>query len=1235
MIISSKSLCLAVLSAFVVPGFKTGISQSPAPGFPEDGIMPTAETRADAFLSAHPDSDGRGVIVAIFDTGIDPGAEGLLTTSAGKVKIVDCVDATGSGDVDTSREVKIENHEFTGLTGRKIQWNPEWPNPSGTCHIGMKAGFELFPGELVTRLKRERKKKWNHRQITRRASVQERLTKARRESDPDNDTISELEKQIEQLDQLNKDWSDPGPIYDCAVYHDGKTWRAVVDTDEDGDLSDETSLTNYRDEPKFATFKDKSELNFSVNIYKEGSVLSIVTPSGDHGTHVAGIVSGNYDNQPELNGVAPGAQIVSVKIGDSRLGGMETGSAVIRGLGAVLRNKCQLVNMSYGEGSLTPNQGRVIDLISETVREHNVVFVASAGNEGPALSTVGAPGGTTSAVIGVGAYVSPTMIAAEYPVPGELQGAHFTWSSRGPARDGDLGVDITAPGAAFSPVPRYTLQRSHQMNGTSMSSPNACGCIALLISNLLGEKREYQAHHIKRAITASAKPLPDAAPFAAGAGMLDVMDAHQWLEQYLDSADPEISISTREGRGIYLREPHESTAPSSHRFSVKPLFKKTTKTSDQIKFERRYQLTPSTPWIQSPGYLMLTNATRPLVVRVNPTDLNPGVHFGRVDAVDLRQPEAGPAFSIPVTVVKPTPTEASTPWEKEFTVGPGEIRRQFFSVPQGTSSVTLKLDAPNTHPARRIVSYFHQFTPGKRFEFTSRETYHSLDDNNSANTSFTATGPGTFELCLAQFWSSAGSTRLKASLEIEGLHFSPSAIGTMTNGEPVAVTASALTKTDTSVSGQLTHCERLIQPTISRLDVLDKTRDLLPDNRVPYQLVLDYTFQQKADGDIRPRLAGLNHRLYENDIQSQLYMIFDSNKRRVTANDGWEPDPVHLKKGDYVVRYHLRHDDPGVLEKLREIPLRLTLSLKNKLTLSTFPDPESAALDRNADNRLDALPGERLALFIRPPDHSNLPDWVAAGDVLRGTFGTADHKIPVTCAVSVPKKSPSPETSPDDALKAALDRAVDLLAHAYGEDKKDDFDTLAAEILKARPDDLTVMMHQMKRFDEDPEERKRYAEEIVGAADDLIAALNEEELALELSGHRDTPENMPAASKRKDMLCDTLYRKARAIAYRDGELEKAGKSFEDTPFEEAYKHLDRWVDLDDEKYVLVKIRRARRKENYGQALAMLHEYMKDRSTERWLVDKKIRILKKLKWNEWVRHEEQLNRLRFLDRFPLF
>ncbi|CAB4015880.1 tripeptidyl-peptidase 2 isoform X1, partial [Paramuricea clavata] len=129
------------------------MADDPTSDFPVQGILPKRETGAERFLTMFPNYDGRDVLIAIFDTGVDPGAPGLTETSDGKRKVVDLIDCTGSGDIDTSTVVQSQDGYITGLTGRKLKVPADWTNSSNDYHIGIKSAFSLFPKLLKERIK--------------------------------------------------------------------------------------------------------------------------------------------------------------------------------------------------------------------------------------------------------------------------------------------------------------------------------------------------------------------------------------------------------------------------------------------------------------------------------------------------------------------------------------------------------------------------------------------------------------------------------------------------------------------------------------------------------------------------------------------------------------------------------------------------------------------------------------------------------------------------------------------------------------------------------------------------------------------------------------------------------------------------------------------------------------------------------------------------------------------------
>ena len=68
----------------------------------------------------------------------------------------------------------------------------------------------------------------------------------------------------------------------------------------------------------------------------------------EHGTHVACIAAGCFPDAPERNGLAPGCQIVSIKIGHTLLDGSnETGTSLVRAFLYCMKNQVDIGKTSF------------------------------------------------------------------------------------------------------------------------------------------------------------------------------------------------------------------------------------------------------------------------------------------------------------------------------------------------------------------------------------------------------------------------------------------------------------------------------------------------------------------------------------------------------------------------------------------------------------------------------------------------------------------------------------------------------------------------------------------------------------------------------------------------------------------------------------------------------------------------------------------------------------------------
>lgn len=588
------------------------------------GLMPLQATGVDQFAELEPMHDGRGVLIAILDSGVDPTVPGLIVTSDGRPKVMDLRDFSGEGRIALSPVTAI---------GDTI-WVAGHPLAGASRVLGM-AGGQLWGG-LVPEVRFG------------------------------NDAAADLDADGEVADTL--------PI---VVARGTSDWMLFADSGRDGSLADDEPVRDYRvaRETFGWTTTGVRPLGIAVNLADSAGapLLDLVFDNSGHGTHVAGIAAGNDLFGIEgFDGVAPGARLLGLKISDNADGGITTTGSMARAMEwaiayAAERRMPLVVNISFGVGNQregTARIDRVVDSI--LIANPSVVTIVAASNDGPGLSTLGFPA-SASQVLSVGATLPLVFsgMSPRDPTPDPV--AYF--SSRGGERH---GPDIVAPGTAWSVVPRFDAG-NEEKSGTSMAAPHVAGITARLLSIRHPDGIRPSRALVNQALRATAVRVGEATVLDQGAGRPDIFAAARWLAN--QRMLPAIAVEIEGEPGHTAIWGPIGEAPASAKVRLRradpggPLL---------------VRLRTTAPWlaVEGPPVRELGPDGIAVYLRIDQALLTaPGVRIASLTVEDANDESLGALARVPVTVRVPLPEQDGASGVVQ--VHAGGAGRHFFRADSG------------------------------------------------------------------------------------------------------------------------------------------------------------------------------------------------------------------------------------------------------------------------------------------------------------------------------------------------------------------------------------------------------------------------------------------------------------------------------------------------------------------------------------------------------------------------
>ena len=425
---------------------------------------------------------GETVIVAVLDSGVEIDHEDLkdvIWTNPNEIP--------GNGKDDDNNGYIDDIHGWNFLGGKDGQ---------NVLHETLELTREYarlskrFEGTDPKNLSAENKKEYEYYQKikedfeSQRSAAEKDMKEANEQIKPIEDAFDKVEKALGKKDvtveEVNAMKTDGNADLTAAVemlkrvFAQGLTSRQALE-----DVKKQISEQSYNQleyqlnpnyNPRTKVGDDPNDLTnrFYGNNDYEG-------PDAFHGTHVAGIIAANRNNNVGIRGVADNVKIMTVRCVPD---GDERDKDVANAIYYAVDNGASIINMSFGKG-YSPNK-EYVDAAMRYAAEHDVLLVHAAGNSAQNNDTdPNFPNDEYNKAVKKGLFKKEKNV----PTWMEIGALHFRPAEKSVAGFSNYGkknVDLFSPGVAlYSTVPDGKYGNA---SGTSMASPAAAGVAAIIRS---------------------------------------------------------------------------------------------------------------------------------------------------------------------------------------------------------------------------------------------------------------------------------------------------------------------------------------------------------------------------------------------------------------------------------------------------------------------------------------------------------------------------------------------------------------------------------------------------------------------------------------------------------------------------------------------------------------------------------------------------------------------------------